>query len=206
MKRPISFIKTTALGGLLVIVPIAIIVFVLGQLLLTLFTLASGVTAYLDIGIDDALVIFAIALLSLVGLCFATGLFVRTRLGDAAKRWFGRNVASRIPMYHALANLTRRFAGVDGPQFAPVEVDLYGSGAHSMGFLVEELPESRSAVFVPTAPVATVGNLYIVPNDRIRRIEASMADTVSVITQWGVDSGNLFGNKQASGPVGDDAA
>ena len=206
MRRSIDFLKTTALGGLLVIVPIAIILFVLGQLLLALFTLASNVTSWLNIGIDDALVIFAIALLALVGLCFVTGLFVRTRVGDASKRWFGRNVARRIPMYNALANLTRRFAGVDGTQFAPVEVDLYGSGTHAMGFLVEELPESRSAVFVPTAPMATVGNLYIVPNARIRRIDASMADAVSVITQWGVDSGNLFGEKQAPGPAGDDSA
>ena len=206
MRRSIDFLKTTALGGLLVIVPIAIIVFVLGQLLLALFALASDVTSWLNIGIDDALVIFGIALLALVGLCFGTGLFVRTRVGSASKHWFGRNVASRIPMYNALANLTRRFAGVDGTQFAPVEVDLYGSGTRAVGFLVEELPESRAAVFVPTAPVATVGNLYIVSRDRIRRIDASMADTVSVITQWGVDSGDLFRDKQAPGPDGGDAA
>ncbi len=200
MKRFINFIKTTALGGLLVIVPIAIVLFVLGQLLLALYTLAIDVTSYLSIEINDALIISGIALLALVGLCFVTGLIVRTRLGNATKNWFGRNVASRIPMYAAIANLTKRFAGVDGAQFSPVEVDLYGSDARAMGFLVEELPGDRCTVFVPTAPVATVGNLFIVSRSRVRSLDASMADTVSVITQWGVDAGTLFGGKETKGP------
>lgn len=106
--------KTTALGGLLVIVPIAIILFVLGQLLLALLALANDVVARLGIGIDDVLVMSPIALLALVGLRFVTGLAVRTRLGDALKGWFGRNVARRIPMYSAISNLTKRFAGIDG--------------------------------------------------------------------------------------------
>lgn len=203
MRRIIDFTKTTAIGGLLVIVPIAVVVFVLGKLLLALFTVARDVTAYLDIGIDDVLVIFAIALLALVGLCFLTGLLVRTRIGNAIKRWFRRTIARRIPMYNAIANLTKRFAGVEGTQFAPVEVDLYGSGAHALGFLVEHLPGNRCTVFVPTAPVATVGNLFIVSGDRVRRIEASMADTVSVITQWGVDARTLFGGTTEARPVDD---
>jgi len=203
VSRFINFVKTTAIGGLLVIVPIAIILFVLGQLLLALFALATDFMAWLRIDVNDALIILGIAIAALVGLCFVTGLIVRTRLGDAMKRWFARHVASRIPMYNAIASLTKRFAGVDGTQFAPVEVDLYNSEARAMGFLVETLPGNRCAVFVPTAPVATVGNLFVVSLDKVSQIDASMADTLSVITQWGVDAGDLYGDKMKSGPGGD---
>ncbi len=208
MSRFINFLKTTALGGLLVIVPIAIILFVLGQLLLALLSVANELLAWLGIGIDDALFMSALALLALVGLCFVTGLVVRTRAGDALKGWFGRNVAKRIPMYGAISNLTRRFAGIEGEQFAPVEIDLYDSGTRSVGFLVESLPDGRCAVFVPTAPMATVGNLFILAKDKVRRIDASVADTVSVVTQWGVDAAQLYGGRAggaavrgATGPV-----
>lgn len=193
MSRFINFIRTTALGGLLVIVPIAIVLFVLGQLLLALYAVAQEFVALTGLGIDDALLLSVLALLALVGLCFATGLLVRTQLGNALRGWFARNVAKRIPMYNAIASLTRRFAGIDGTDFAPVEVDIYASGARALGFLVETLPDDRCAVFVPTAPVATVGNLYLVPNDRVTRIDGTVADTVSVITQWGVEAGKLFG-------------
>jgi len=205
----INFLKTTALGGLLVIVPIAIVLFVLGQLMLALLSLANEALAWLGIGMNDALLMSVLALLALVGLCFVTGLAVRTRAGDALKRWFGRNVARRIPMYGAISSLTRRFAGIDGEQFSPVEVDIYGSGARAMGFLVESLPDGRCTVFVPTAPVATVGNLFVVTTDKVQRIDASVADTISVITQWGVDAAGLYGGESggesaenaATGPV-----
>ncbi len=200
MSRFINFLKTTALGGLLVIVPIAIVLFVLGQLLLALLSVVNEILAWLGIGIDDALFMSALALLALVGLCFVTGLVVRTRAGDALKGWFGRNVAKRIPMYGAIANLTRRFAGIDGEQFAPVEIDLYDSGTRSMGFLVESLPDGRCAVFVPTAPMATVGNLFILAKDKVRRIDASVTDTVSVITQWGVDVAQLYAGRSGGKP------
>lgn len=195
MSRFINFIKTTALGGLLVIVPIAIVLFVLGQLLLALYSVARELVALTGLGIDDALLLSGLAVLALVGLCFATGLLVRTRFGNALRRWFARNVAKRIPMYNAIASLTKRFAGIDGTDFLPVEVDVYGSGARAVGFLVETLPDARCAVFIPTSPVATVGNLYLVPEDRLTRIDGTAADTVSVITQWGVDAGKLVGGR-----------
>ena len=83
MSRFINFVRTTALGGLLVIVPIAVVLFVLGKLLLALYAIASEILALTGLGIDVALVRAGIALLALVGLCFATGLVVRTQLGDA---------------------------------------------------------------------------------------------------------------------------
>ena len=203
MRRFINFIKTTALGGLLVIVPIAIILFVLGQLFLGLYGLSRELMALLQLDVDDAMIVFGIAALALVALCFFTGLIVRTRLGNAIKRWFNRHIARRIPMYNAIASLTRRFAGVDGMKFAPVEVDLYGSETRALGFLIETLPDNRCTVFVPTAPVATVGNIYVVSRDRAKRIDASMADALAVVTQWGVDSRQLFVGGDKAEPVDD---
>ena len=49
MSRVFEFIKTTAIGGLLVIVPIAIIVFVVGQLLFGLADLAEELVKWFGI-------------------------------------------------------------------------------------------------------------------------------------------------------------
>ena len=107
MSRFINFIRTTALGGLLVIVPIAIVLFVLGQLLLALYTVAQEFVALTGLGIDDALLISGIALLALVGLCFATGLLVRTRLGSALRGWFAGNVAMAAPLSSTVFSVRR---------------------------------------------------------------------------------------------------
>ena len=194
------FIKTTAIGGLLVIVPIAIIAFVLAQIFYALYSLSQSATLELGLQINDALIIIGIATAALIGLCFLTGLIVQTRIGIALRTWMNRNVAKRIPMYNAISSLTKRFAGLDGNKFAPVEVDLYGSGTRVIGFLIELLPNERCTVFVPSAPVATVGNIYVVPRSNAVKLDASVTDTLTAVTQWGVESRGLYpGDTDAQG-------
>lgn len=195
MPRLIEFLKTTAIGGLLVIVPVAIIVFVLLQLAYALYTIAETVISRLNIEVNDALIIVAVALGALVGLCFVTGLVVQTRLGRFLKQWFGRNVGRRIPMFNAISSLTRRFVGMEGQEFAPVEIDLYGSNARMLGFLIEHLPDDRCVVFVPSAPVATVGTLHVIAAENVTTVDGTVADTLSAITQWGVDTHKLYQTK-----------
>ncbi len=192
MSRFVNFIKTTAIGGLLVIVPIAIILFVLAQIFYGLYSVAQALIAELGLAIDDALILFAIAIASLIGLCFVTGLVVQTRAGITLRAWLDSNVARRIPMYNAISSLTKRFAGLEGNNFDPVEVDLHGSAARAIGFLIEELPDNRCAVYIPSAPVATIGNIYIVSKSQVSGLQATVADTLTAISQWGVDSSQLY--------------
>lgn len=198
MTRFVKFIRTTAIGGLLVIVPFAIIVFVLAQLFYGLYRLTQQLTVEIGLDVNDALVMVAIAAASLIGLCFLTGLVVQTKFGTTLRHWLDRNVARRIPMYNAISSLTKRFAGLEGNEFAPVEVDLHGSNVRAIGFLVEELPDDRYAVFIPSAPVATVGNVYVVTKSCLRHLDVSVADTLSAISQWGVDTRYLYAKKNAA--------
>jgi len=192
MSRFMNFIKTTAIGGLLVIVPIAIILFILAQIFYGLFSMVNSLVAELGLQVNDALIMIGIALATLIGICFVTGLIVQTRLGVALKTWLNSNVARRIPMYNAISSLTKRFAGLEGNKFAPVEVDLHGSTARVIGFLIEILPDDRCAVFIPSAPVATVGNIYVVSQQAITKLDASVTDTLTAISQWGVDTVDLY--------------
>lgn len=192
MSRFIKFIKTTAIGGLLVIVPIAIILFVMAQLFYGLYSLSQSVVAEMGLRIDDALIMVGIAIAALIGICFVTGLIVQTKAGATLRNWLNSKVGRRIPMYNAISALTRRFAGLEGNEFTPVEVDLYDSSARAIGFLIEDLPDDRCAVFVPSAPVATVGNIYIVAQQKVNKLDASVADTLTAISQWGVDTSDLY--------------
>ncbi len=195
LRKSLNFIRTTAIGGLLVIVPISVVLFVLGQLVYTLYDIGLTIVAderVPDIIQENPIVVLVSAFGSILGVCFFTGLVVRTRIGNALKNWFNTRVAGRIPMYKALSSLTERFAGVEGRQFTPVEVDVYGTGAASIGFLIENLPDDRVTIFVPTAPMATVGNLFVVPESRVTALPASVNQTIGAITQWGVDSRSLF--------------
>lgn len=194
MKRILKFVKTTAIGGLLVIVPFTVVLIVLSQLFYAIYGLGMKLSQTLPVQIlDNTGVILLLVIGSIVGLCFVTGLVLQTRAGIGIKEVFNRHIAKKIPMYGAIRSLTQRFVGVDGNQFAPVEIDLYGSASRVLGFLVESLPDNRCTVFVPGAPVATIGNLYFVPQHDVYPLDTSTGNALTVITQWGVDAASLLG-------------
>ena len=193
MKSFLNFLKTTAIGGLLVIIPISILLFLFGQILYGVYSAGLEISAALG-GLmpDNPVFILLLSIATIVGGCFLTGLIVKTRIGRALRHGFERRLAKWVPMYKPIRSLTRRFAGVDEDQFAPVEVDLHGSAARAIGFLVETLPDGRHTVFVPGSPVATIGHVYLVAPDAIVRLDATTASAMTAITQWGVESSAMY--------------
>ena len=137
-------------------------------------------------------VVLLVAVGGIVLICFLTGLLLRTRVGDSAKKWFEGWISERIPMYGLLRNLTQRLVGIEGTEMAPAEIDLYGTASRVIGFIVEELPDNRYSVFVPQAPIATIGQIYVLPKENVQRLDASMADAANAITQWGVGAELLY--------------
>ena len=74
----------------------------------------------------------------------------------------------------------------------PAEIDLHNTGCAVLGAIVEELKDGRLAVFVPLTPAATVGQIYLVPDNRVKRLDASLGATLNSITEWGIGTSKLF--------------
>ena len=192
-KTKPSFIKTTVIGGLVVIIPLSLIVLIFGDLFATLTRIAQPVAKYLPFNeLLNTMLVTSLVVFGILVICFVTGLIVRTSWGLAGKDWFERRLLNRIPMYSIVKHLTHSFAGLEDAQFTPVEIDLYDSGCSVLGAIVDELSDGRLAVFVPATPAATVGQIYLVPDTRVKRLDASLGATISTITEWGVDASKLF--------------
>ncbi len=193
MSKLVEFVKTTAIGGLVVIVPFAVLIFALNQVLQTLIALTGSAANALPFAtLADTKMVLVVAVVGVIALCFVTGLLLRTRVGAAVKKWLERNIAERIPMYAMIRSLTQRFAGIKGVEFAPAEIDLYGSSARVLGFVVETLPNDHCSVFVPVAPAVTIGQIYILPQTNVHPLDAPVSEVVNSITQWGVGAKRLY--------------
>ena len=158
MKNLVTFFKTTAIGGLVVILPLAIIVFVAG----------------------------------IIAICFTAGFLLSTLWGTAIKTWLEKNLFERIPMYTTLRGLTRKFAGIEGADFPVVEADLYNSDNRVLGVLVDTLPDERHVVYVPSSPMVTVGQVYILPAARITETDLSISETIGCLSQMGLEAEKLY--------------
>ena len=162
MNNLAGFIKTTVIGGLVVIVPLAIIAFVAGDAVHTLIEVTRPLTTGFPFGaFVNALLAVLIAALVIVAICFVAGFLLSTFLGRTAKNWVETRVLERVPMYSTLRGLTQRFAGMENADYPVVEADLFGSGSRVLGVLVDELVDGRKVVYVPSSPMVTIGQLHI---------------------------------------------
>ena len=183
-KKPIGFLKTTALGAVLVVVPVGIIGFALWQIVSLVRTLLLPIFESLPFDSDFTRVsVIAIALLSVVLICYLTGLAVRTRWGAAMRGWMERVLLERIPGYSIIRTLMHQYLGHEEERtFRPVLVDLYGSDSRAIGFEIEELGDGTVAVFLPCVPAATLGQVQIVPQKRVTPLKATMHETLEALT------------------------
>jgi len=188
MKNISEFLKTSIMGGLLVVVPIALLVLVLADLFEVLIhmTESAAVDWPFESYVNRILVIvFTIIEFALI--CFVVGVIVRTGWGEKIQKKL-----ENIPAYTMIRNITQQLTGKTVKQFAPAQVDLYGSKSRVLGFIVEELPDNRVAVFIPSAPAVTIGQVHILPQECVERLDASLGATVNSITQWGVGTKELY--------------
>ena len=199
----VSFIKTTVIGGLVVVIPLSLIIIIFGDLFVNLVAIAQPVAKYLPFNeLLNTIIVAVLAIVSILIICFTTGLIVRTSWGVSGKNWFERTVLNRIPMYTMLKNLTHRFVGEESTQFAPAEIDLFESGCTVLGVIVENLPDERIAVFVPITPAATVGQIYLVPKERVKQLNVSLGEIINSVSEWGIGTRKLY-EKQSNQAAGD---
>lgn len=193
MRKITEFIKTTILGGFLVLLPVVAVLAVIGISLAALINIVTPIVGKLPFKTVGGFALATIlAVLFLLAFCFLAGLSVRMRVGQLVQKWVENSLLQRLPGYVMFKNLTRQLAGQEGIEFAPALVDLYGSEARVVGLIVEEHTDGRCTIFVPISPTATLGQVYLLPHTKVERLQARFVDVVNCLTQWGLESKKLF--------------
>jgi len=58
-------------------------------------------------------------------------------------------------------------------------------------FIIEELEAGLFTVFVPSVPTALSGAVYILSQDRVHRVNVSVAHVIKAVSRWGSGSKDL---------------
>ena len=187
MKGLAELIKTTLIGGLLVVLPIYLSVLLLAKTVGGLLSLLAPVTAAIP---ADARFRQIIAILIMVAVCLVVGLVVRTSIGQRIKTAFERSVLEKIPGYTLVRGLAKRVSGDQSDvAFRPALVEL--EDALSPAFIIEELEDGRYTVLVPSVPTPAAGALFILPRERVHPVDVPFTQAVKVISKWGVGAGAM---------------
>lgn len=193
MKTVFDFLRTTLLGGLLVLLPIYLIVLLMLKAASQLHALLAPLVAVVPAGQDMRDLIAGGIVLAA---CFCAGLIVRTGLGRRAFDTFQRRLLAKIPGYTVLRNLTARVSGDDSTSaFSPALVEL--EDALVPAFIVEEMADGRCVVMVPSVPTPVAGALYVLPAARVHRVDVPMRTLLTMYSKWGEGTAALVAAMEA---------
>ncbi len=209
-----SFFKTTLMGGILVVLPVGLCLFLTVTIYQYLTVLIAPLTALVidfgppaivdpetppPVGMEwvQPLLNNVIVIGLLLGGCFCIGLVVRTSLGSWIYTKIETRLLKRVPMYSLIKDIVVQFIGNKKSPFSSVaRVRLFHDEISVTAFVTDSQP-GLCTVFVPTGPNPTSGNIYHVPEDRVTRLSVTVEEAMRSIISCGAGSSKLLAEKPA---------
>ena len=195
-----QFVRRSLMGGLLIILPMAIV----GFFFKWLYQMASGlISPFTSVFISVFGLPKPVADLLVVGIliliCFAIGNLVATRLGA----WLWDNVESslmqRVPGYRSVREVTVQLLGksTDSPfkRGEVAQVWLYGRAVpvSVLGLVTSRHAQGGFTVFVPTGPNPTSGFIYHVQEELVElRSDIRVEQMMKTVIACGAGSATLL--------------
>ena len=194
MKKLIEFLKTTAMGGLFVLLPILLVYLLLSEALDMIVALATPIADLFPVGtfgkMDFPVIL---GLILILGVSFFIGIGLRAKIGRRFGRWIERSVLDRLPAYNALKSLTTGFAEAGKAGAFKAAVLISAEGEREFIYVIEDHGEDHLTVLVPWAPTAFAGAVKIVDRKRVELLDANIGDVSKVLSHWGVGTSGLLG-------------
>ncbi len=196
LSRPIRFLRTTAIGGLLFLLPLIVLGALIGQVVPIVMTIAGSLGEILPGFVKTPggialLMLMAIAVLLL--LCFAAGLLARWSLGRNLSVAFEKKLVLFFPRYAILKDQMADSIGGDQAKAQMKPVVVRFDDAVRIGFETERSADlGLVAVYLPGSPDPWAGKVVLVKPDRVESLPADFGATVATCEQLGRGSAALL--------------
>ena len=195
MEKLKNFLKTSLLGGVVVILPVAILV----SVTLWLFDLVTGLIEPLtrllisDSQLNEkAAEILVIILIVLT--CFFVGVLVRTQLGGFLYRFIETRILKLAPGYSMIKETVLQIFGSkkDSPFSSVALVQVFGNETLMTAFVTDKHEDGSFTVFVPTGPNPTSGLIYHLEGRYVHPVDIPVQDAMRSIISCGAGSAQLM--------------
>jgi len=200
MQKTQAFIKRALIGGIVVVLPIAVLLFffrwlfdLVTDLLEPISNLLIKTWGFPDLAAD--LLTIMIILLT----CFIIGTIVSTSLGKWAHDRFDGILARLAPGYRMTREIVQQFLG--GQSESPFAggkvalVKLFGTDIPTKmtALVTSEHSDGSYTVFVPTGPNPTSGMIYHLPGDQVEVFPDIQVDSaMRTVISCGAGTAELF--------------
>jgi uncharacterized membrane protein len=192
VKGILRFLKTTLLGGALVVLPAWLAVLLFVKAVMKVELLVQPLVKLMPDGLVHPRVV-AVALM--VVACFFVGALVRTAFGQRAKGLVEDRVLEKVPGYTTLRGIAKQLGDLEENHgFKPALVEI--EEALAPCFIVETHEGDLFTVFIPSAPTPAAGTILIVDGARVHPVAVPVATMFRCVTKWGTGTGELLAARE----------
>jgi len=198
LTRSKNFLKTTLLGGVIVVLPTIILGFAFKWLF---GKVGDGIRPLTQLVVDNlelpdqyerliaTLIVLSVILLGF----FLIGLFIRTRIGRWIYSAFENSLLSKAPGYKMIKETVNQFLGKKESPFSSVAlVQIFENDTQVTAFITDRHDHGMITVFVPTGPNPTSGFIYHLDQKYVHPIPVSVEDAMRSVISCGAGSGALI--------------
>jgi uncharacterized membrane protein len=185
MRNLAVFLRTTLLGGVFFLVPIVVLAMILAKAHDMTADIVKPVADHLPIeSARGVLAAKILAVMVILAFCFLAGLFASTRIAKAFAEGLETTILSRIPGYRFFKTVGAGMAGIEqGEKHETVLARI--EEAWQIAFVVERLEGGNVVVFIPDAPSPWSGSIFIMTEDRIKRVQLPLTAAMKCIANLG---------------------
>ncbi|MDX6190914.1 DUF502 domain-containing protein [Flavobacterium sp. FlaQc-52] len=192
MKSILRIIRTTLVGGILFLVPLAIFFILLEKA----YHIVQKITLPLSSHLPKVKIL-GLALQEIIGLviiiviCFLAGIVAKTKTAKNLVTKLEDKILSLIPGYSFMKGINENIFGTNDEENLKVILARVDDG-WQFAFLIEQINEDHFTVFIPDAPNPMGGGVYFMEKERIKEVPVSQREALQCIRKLGFGSAALL--------------
>jgi uncharacterized membrane protein len=191
MSFSIQPLKTTLIGGVVLLLPLVVALAVIGKGVALVGDAAAPLIARLpDKSVGGVALATLATVVLLLLLCFGAGLLARAALGRKLSETFENRLHALYPRYTVFKGMTQDLAGEGMQGLRPV---LFSADDQQMlAMEVERLADGRVVLFVPGAPDPWSGSVVLVAPERVAALSVDLGAVNRVLKGLGRGTARLL--------------
>jgi uncharacterized membrane protein len=199
MNTRLGFFKTTAIGGLVFLVPLVVVTAILGKALQLGRTAVVTLEKVLPIDSAGDLVLLNLLAIFILGVaCFLAGLVAHSGAGRRFGQRLEQTLLAALPGYAFVKGMTDglRESEEQSRNFVPVMASFDDNA--QLAFEVERSEDGAVVVYLPGCPDPWSGSVVTMTEDRVTPVQMTVSEAVRAIRTLGSGTSAL-GRPSAAG-------
>lgn len=188
-SNPLGFMKTTAIGGLLFLLPLIVVGALIGQVVPIVMGIAESLASILPGFVKTPggiALLFLMAIVILALICFSAGLIARRSFGKSLLEAFEKKLVLLFPRYAILKDQMADSIGDEQAKTQMKPVTVRFDDHVRIGFETERSDKLEFvSIYLPGSPDPWAGMVVMIDKGRVEPLAAEFGDAVATCEQLG---------------------